>query len=188
MTEILLPVGQPLGVMGDPTAGPDGAVASVRIADEWVELTPAQYRLWLLAFQHADRAALGQAASSAGLTDVPAAVDGFLGRGLLVAFDPAADVRALLDGHCLLPAGFGLGSSASQPGYFEIAGPDLQPRVRVELDVYLAWGNAHRTSIWTSCETIADEQNLELPAVAAHVAMNLPALTSTGTAFLDQWS
>lgn len=188
MTEILLPVGQPLGVMGDPAGGQDQAVASVRVADEWVELTPPQYRLWMLAFQHADRAELRQAAEAAGLTDVAEAVEGFLSRGLLIAYDPAADVRDVLGRHCLLPAGFGLGSSTAEPGYFEIAGADLQPRVRIELDVYLVWGNAHRTSIWSSCEAIAEQQQLELAAVAAHVAVNLPALAKTGTAFLDQLS
>ncbi len=186
MNEILLPIGQPLGRTAQPEGEPMPATAAVRVAAEFHDLSPEQYRLWLTSFNHSDRGALEQAAQAIGTADAATTIGELTTLGVLVTFDPAEDLTAFLSSYCVIPAGFGLGASTEKVGYFEIGGPDLQPRVRVEFDIFLVWAMAHTRSIWSTCRMLAGEKQLDPVLVARHVAVNLPLLTRSGCAFLDQ--
>ncbi|MGH3546521.1 MAG: hypothetical protein ACRDPW_11455 [Mycobacteriales bacterium] len=186
MSEILLPIGQPLGRSVASNSEPAAATAAVRIANDFHALTVQQYRLWLAGFNHSDRAQLEQAARGFGVSDTASTISELLELGALIAFDSEADLTEPLSSYSVIAMGFGLGASTEHEGYFEIGGSDLAPRVRVEFDIFLVWAMAHTRSIWSTCQIVAEQEQFELAAVARHVAMNLTLLTRSGCALLDK--
>lgn len=188
---MVLPVGQPLDAMEGDDGGPD-ATAVVRLGRDWIDLTPQQYKLWLLAFEHYLLPDLVEAATGAGLTDVEPAIDAFRARGLflVLSMTKAGLTRELEDAlrrHRLIPTGVGLGRSTERGGTFEIAGADRQPRAWLDGDVYLVGFYGPLVPLWEACQRVAELTELHPRTVAERTLVRLPAFTSMGLGFLDTW-
>lgn len=189
MTALLLPVGQPLGLVHPFDAGDGEPAASVRIGDDIQELSPGEYRIWLMAFGPTDDEDLVRRAEELGVTDAPDVVEAYLELGLFIHADPAGPMDALtavLDEHRFTPGGVGIGNSPEEPGTFAVAGPDLEPRVRMNLDVYTLWATSNGASILRLCRDMTDDGARDLEAIVRNIAENLPGLIGTGSGFLDR--
>jgi hypothetical protein len=190
VSQLLLPVGQPLGVFVEVTDLTEPAGGAVRVADDFLDLSPEQYSMWLLSFVHNSRPTLAEATAQrnpgteAGA--ITAELDSLIKLGVLLDADAEEDMANLLSAYCVIPTGFGLGASTKRPGFFEIGGPDFQTRAQIEFDVYLVWAAANRASIWQTCKMLAQEHGVAPEVLGRHVLLNLPVLIGSGCAFLDE--
>lgn len=189
MTALLLPVGQPLGLMYPFDADAGEPSASVRIGNDIQELSPGEYQIWLMAFGPTDDDDLVRRAADLGVTDAPDVVKAYLELGLFLHVDPDGpmdSLAAVLDEHRFTPGGVGMGNSAEEPGTFSVGGPELEPRVRMNLDVYTLWATSNGASVLRLCRDMAAGGDRDLEAIVRNIAENLPGLIGTGSGFLDR--
>ncbi|GAB3156295.1 hypothetical protein GCM10027290_53970 [Micromonospora sonneratiae] len=166
--------------------GGEAPVANVRVGDEFHQLSPGEYHIWLLATAHHSREALLQATRQAGYVDGDQVLEALLGLGMMIELDPEdAKLDAQLAQLRLVSIAIGIGNSAEHPEAFAIGGPDLQPRALVGLDLYTVWGMSYRASIWAVCQQIGALAEEEPAAVARRVAAGIPVLVSNSCAYLD---
>lgn len=185
MTTYLFPVGFPLGLTYEPGGDASTATATVRVGDDFRELSAGEYQIWLTAFSNNTREHLESASEQQGITDGPVVIDALLGLGLLTTLDTEApDLAGRLTALRLVTLGVGLGNNPEQPGEWYVGGPDLQPRARVNFDVYTVWALSHRHSIQASCAEIA-EPGTDAADIARNVVDNLPVLLGAACAYLD---
>lgn len=122
-------------------------------------------------------------------------VDSLLRRGLLIEFDPAgADLEALFSRVQLYPLREGLGNSAEDPGTYEI-GRAGEMFVGIPWEQYALWSHSLTCrSLWDACVELArgadgepgeQDMNSTPESVATGLAMVLPALLTSGCAYLD---
>ncbi|MQA78492.1 MAG: hypothetical protein GEV10_08435 [Streptosporangiales bacterium] len=189
MTDVLLPVGQPLGFVYPFAAGDGEPAASVRVGDDIQELSPGEYRIWLMAFGPTDDDDLVRRAEELGVTDSRDVIEAYLELGLFINVDPAGPMDTLatvLDEHRLTPGGVGMGNSPEEPGTFSVGGPELEPRVRMNLDVYTLWATSNGASILRLCRDMTSGGERDLEGIVRNIAENLPGLIGTGSGFLDR--
>ncbi|GAA4200346.1 hypothetical protein [Actinocatenispora rupis] len=185
MTTYLFPVGFPLGLTYEPGGDVTTANAAVRIGDDFRDMSPGEYRIWLTAFTVQNRAQLEASSAEQGITDAPVVIDALLGLGLLTTLDTEApDLPTRLAALRLVSLGIGLGNNAEQPGDWYIGGQDLQPRARVNFDVYTVWALSHRRTIQAACAEITEDGDDPL-AVARNIVDNLPVLLGAFCAYLE---
>lgn len=123
-------------------------------------------------------------------------VDSLLRRGLLVELDPgAADLEAFFSKVQLYPLREGLGNSAARPGEYEI-GRDGEMFVGIPWEQYALWSHSLTCrSLWDACVQLADGARADEAgepheawtpeALARETALVLPALLTSGCAYLD---
>ncbi|TCC58275.1 hypothetical protein E0H73_28595 [Kribbella pittospori] len=158
---LLIPVGHDLGALYL-DSGPEHR-QQVRMGVEVMELDDREFAVWLLAhgIGNDDRptreSLLGQA-EKRGLArdDVGAAVEQFLGDGLLVAVEPEADAAvAFALEHQLFPLLQGLGPDPEQP-WLQTIGMLNQPVAQVSSALYDVWAWAQLApELWTGCQDAA---------------------------------
>lgn len=158
---LLIPVGHDLGALYL-DSGPERR-QQVRVGVEVMELDDREFAVWLLAHGIGDddrptrESLLGQA-EKLGLDrdDVGAAVEQFLGDGLLVAVEPESDaaVDFALE-HQLFPLLQGLGPDPEQP-WLQTIGMLNQPVAQVSSALYDVWAWAQLApELWTGCQDAA---------------------------------
>lgn len=181
MSRLVFQVGQGLGVFGD-----EAGASTVRVGDEFVDLTAGEYAAWLLAFAAEPWEDLRGHVEAGGDPDAAATVDRLLELGVLVACDED-NPREVFASHRLVAQGHGAGSTDDEPDVYVIVGVDGSPLARVGPATYSAWGASWLGSLWDVCEGIAEEADVPVDEVADTVAAGLPLLLSTRAATLDRW-
>jgi hypothetical protein len=122
-------------------------------------------------------------------------VDSLLKRGLLVELDPeSAGLEELFSRVQLYPLRDGLGNSVDQPDAYRI-GRGAEMFVGIPWEQYALWSHSMTCrSLWDACVEFANGANDDLRAgeqawtpewLATGVALVLPALLTSGTAYLD---
>jgi len=187
MSEYIFPVGFPVGLTFEPGGTSETAAATVRLGDEYYDMTTNEYLTWLACTVNNTPESFKKAAKERGLKETSEIMDSMLHTGLLVYmnsddenfFDTLRKLR-------LISLGVGAGNNPKTPEKFEIYDLDWKPRVSVNIFIYTLWSTSYRSSIWKTCQELSDgEDGIE---VAKSVLDNLPTLIRTSTAYLDTMS
>jgi hypothetical protein len=179
MTERLVTVGQCVGALGDED------VMTVRVGEDYLDLTPDEYLAWLRSMGADDRAEWLKAATEAGFADPGVVVDRLCERGLVVVFDDETDIRDVFSRYRLIAQGYGLGADGSEPGSFTVASLDGSPRMRLDLVMYSVWSASWLGSLWDACEAMAEESGRPVDVVARAVAHNLSLVVGCRAGLVD---
>ncbi|ADB29874.1 hypothetical protein Kfla_0755 [Kribbella flavida DSM 17836] len=199
---LLLPVGHDLGALQ-----PDAAAArrrqQLRVGVELIELADQDFAVWLLAHgvdsdDRPTRTSVTASAAALGLDaeQVDAAVQRFVGVGLLVEVDPAGESAVVFaQEHRLVPLMHGLGPDPEQP-WMQTIGLLNQPVVQVSTALYDVWAWSQLApQLWTGCHDaaiVAEKAGVTDPAetdprqVLTGVLRNVHALLCVRAAYLDR--
>jgi hypothetical protein len=159
----------------------------LRRGDNYYDLTEAQYAIWLLGFRALNREELVATGVEEGIAEEARLVRELDREGLFVELrDEPPLNRPLLETHRLLPVGRGLGNSPEQPESFVLAPFGGEPRLTVDVRVYLVWGLSTRpVSVASACHRVAAMFGVDERPVLDQLAVNLPVLLRHGMAVLD---
>jgi hypothetical protein len=203
---VIIPVGLSLGPCyhGVPEHERQDRNWAVHFGVDYVELTADQTKAWTGASFDTHRGArleITRAVLEGYLRDekevrMPGpVVDSLLRRGLLVELDPqSADLEELFGRVQLYPLREGLGNSVGQPDAYEI-GRGGEMFVGIPWEQYALWSHSMTCrSLWDACVELANGANDDLEAgeqpwtpewLATGMALVLPALLTSGSAYLD---
>lgn len=207
MPLVIVPAGLSMGPRYRYVRPPDPTPEcyEVHLGDDLVELTDIEAAVWAAAFmdpeQHAklkvNRNTLIHRLETAPkpVPQAPHLVDDLIARGLLVEFDPDGDLEPVFRRHKLLPLAQGLGSTPEAPHEHRL-GLANQPILSLPAEAYGLWSFSFlHSDLWAACVDFADESDdeadgleamgLTAEAVARDLAVHLPLMIATSTAFLD---
>lgn len=180
----IVPVGFDLGPVFalEPSGDPTPSHHEVRLGAAPQRLTADEYAMWHASF-----------------TEPPPEADPvvarLLERGLLLAFDPAADLEKPFGVHRLYPSAPGLGSTPDAPMEYAV-GDDANSTI-VPANVLTVWSfGLTSPTLWDACAQLAADADTDLPPgvepldlstdeVAWQVAYELPELLRARAAYLD---
>ncbi|MFK4084092.1 hypothetical protein ACI2LF_08305 [Kribbella sp. NPDC020789] len=196
---LVLPIGHDLGAR---SAAPDARWQQVRVGTEVMELTNAEYVVWLLAHtldgERPTRQVLADQSGQYGVDrrTADSAIERCLGDGLLAEVVPDQESgKSFARHHQLFPLVFGLGPDPEATGML-LLGLFGQPLAQVSAPLYDLWTWAHLSlDLWQACEdaaAVAERQGVTTPdeldpeLTLAGVLEALPDLLRVRAAYLDR--
>jgi hypothetical protein len=206
MPRVIVPVGLAMGPRYRYVRPPDPVPEcyEVHLADDLVELSEMEAAVWQAAFvdmeRHAklevNRESLIEVVHAKPRPGAEETVDGLIGRGLLLEFDPDGDLAQVFSRHKLFPLGQGLGATPEDPHLHRV-GFANQPVIALRSDVLSLWSfSLLHPHLWDACtyyaaadvDDLEEEQQplgLTPEGIARDVAGHLPLMIAAGCAFLD---
>lgn len=208
MTRIVVPVGFNLGArhryVDPPEPQPDSY--EIHLGVDIIELDEDEAAVYAFAYLDVERHAklkvtrdwLVQTLLTAPKpqADAERLVTSLIGRGLLLEFDPDGPLETVFSRYRLFPTAEGMGTTAEEPDFHRM-GHLGRPLVAVPNDTYMMWAFSFvHANLWEACAYYAraDVEELEVgeepigltaEGVARQVALNLPMMITTQSAFLD---
>lgn len=208
MPTVIVPVGLNLGPSYRYVTPPDPTPEywEVRLGNDSEELTDEEFQVWGRAFLDPERHSRLEVnretlqrdviAAGNGPTNPGPVIDGLLGRGLLIEFDPSNELEKPFRRIKLHPLAEGMGNTPDEPDRRHI-GHNGVSLLKVSGVVYGIWAfSSTEASLWEACVGLGEDNERDLKAgmdlerltasEAAHqAAVTIPMLVASGCAFLD---